>query len=90
MRIIRAATIFADMATLTAANARRMRAIADGLSRPVRRARDIYRDISRNLFGLSTSRAGSSDAGKPHPIEFDSLDHGTAAEAYLPIGPSCC
>jgi hypothetical protein len=94
MRIIRAATIFADMATLTAVNARRMRAIADGLSRPVRRARDIYRniyrDISRNLFGLSTSRAGSSDAGKPHPIEFDSLDHGTAAEAYLPTGPSCC
>jgi hypothetical protein len=90
MRIIRAATIFADMATLTAVNARRMRAIADGLSRPVRRARDIYRDIYRNLFGLSTSRAGSSDAGKPHPIEFDSLDHGTAAEAYLPIGPSCC
>jgi hypothetical protein len=94
MRVIRATTVSTDMATLTAVIARRMRAIADGLSRPVRRARDSYRDISkdisRNLFGLSASRAGSSDAGKPHPIEFDSLDHGAAAEAYLPIGPSCC
>lgn len=90
MRIIRARTVSTDMATSTAVIARRMRAIADGLSRRVRRAKDIYRDISRNLFGLSASRAGSSDAGKPHPIEFDSLDHGAAAEAYLPIGPSCC
>lgn len=90
MRIIRATTVSADMATLTAVIARRMRAIADGLSRPVRRARDISRNLSKNYFGLSASRAGSSDAGKQRPNEFDSLDHGAAAETYLPIGPSCC
>jgi hypothetical protein len=86
MRVIRATTVSTDMATLTAVIARRMRAIADGLSRPVRRARDTY----RKLFELSASRAASPEAGKPRPNEFDSLDHGAAAEAYLPIGPSCC
>ena len=89
MRIIRATTVSADMATLTAVIARQMRAIADGLSRPVRRARAQV-PLHPDPLGLSTNRAGSSDGGKPRLNKFDSLDHGAAAEAYLPIGPSCC
>jgi hypothetical protein len=66
-----------------------MRAIADGLSRPVRRGWPQV-PPHPDLYGPSASRAASSDAEKPRPNKFDSLDHGTAAEAYLPIGPSCC
>lgn len=89
MRIIRAATVFADMARLTAVIARRMRAIADGLSRPARRTRAQVAPLP-GLFRLSASRAASSEAGKPRQNQFDSPEHGAAAEAYLPIGPSCC
>jgi hypothetical protein len=89
MRIIRATNVFTDMAGLTAVIARWMRAIADELSRLVKRV-TAQVPSHPDIYGLSASRAGSSDAGKPRPNEFESSEHDTAAEAYLPIGPSCC
>jgi hypothetical protein len=89
MRIIPAATVPADIARLIAVIARRMRAIADELSRPRKQARAQVLPHP-DIYGLSASRIGSSDAGKLRPNQFDSSEHGAAAEAYLPIGPSCC
>jgi hypothetical protein len=92
MRNIRARTTHAEIGRLTAVIARRMRAIADGISRPMRRASPAAAQLPlhQQIYGLSVSHTASSGSAKQRPNKFDSAEHDAAAEVYLPIGPSCC
>jgi len=92
MRIIRARTTHADIGTLIAVIARRMRAIADGISRPMRPASRAAAQLPlhRHAYRLSVDHTASPSSAKQRPSKFDSSEDDTAAEAYLPIGPSCC
>jgi hypothetical protein len=70
--------MFANIARLTAAIGRRLRAIAVSFRHPA-------------LSGLPTERADAQGAVKGRPKRPDaSPEDAKAMQAFLPIGPSCC
>jgi len=86
---MRATTIIAVMARLSAVTARRMRAIADAMNRRVGCA-GAQVSPHPDFSGPAAGHSGSAAAGKPRAGTFDTVDHEASARAYLPIGPTCC
>jgi hypothetical protein len=73
----------ADTGKLTAIIGRRVRAIGARFKRPAQPHPELY--------GLPVARVDSAGVGKERLGTSDiSSEHAQAAQAYLPIGPSCC